>query len=300
MMNPPEHPQSNRVTIEDLLRVKRAERPSAEFWSRFEQDLRAKQLAAIVEPRPWWIKLRLPQAARTLARYQMPVGAAAALALGFIVVREYRPVHAASESDAITATAASVTQTVATVAAVSEASSPVETASEPVPVVASLVASVAEITPVIDTVEQAPAGPGQLLAMIPWAAPQQSLEVDSSIPSSVLGELPQVHFASAIKPTREHHFEGSVEVEPMLVSASVIEHPVAESESVAQVMPVSPREVRRNHILSSLVVADNSSEADRAVLVQAREVVSNSLTDDRLYDSVRRLGMGGDRLTLKF
>jgi len=29
-------------------------------------------------------------------------------------------------------------------------------------------------------------------------------------------------------------------------------------------------------------------------------VLTSSLDDDRLYDSVRRVGMGGDRLTLKF
>lgn len=297
MMNQPERPQTNLVTIEDLLRVKRAERPSEEFWSRFEQDLRAKQLAAIVEPRPWWIKLRLPQFARTAIRYQMPMGAAAALVLSFIAVREYRPSNPVSD----VVETVPVAPTVLTVAAVSIAGAPVETVIEPVVAVAPAptLVSAAEIAPRIETVDQMPVGQGALLAMIPWAAPQQSLDADSSLPSSVLGELPQVHFASAIKPTREHHFEGSVEVEPMIVSVTT-EQPVPEIEPVAQVMPVSPREVRRNHILSSLVVADNSSDADRAMLVQAREVVSNSLTDDRLYDSVRRLGMGGDRLTLKF
>jgi hypothetical protein len=295
MMNQPEPPRPNRVTIEELLRVKRAERPSEEFWGRFERDLRAKQLAAIVEPRPWWIKLRLPQAARTLARYQMPVGAAAALALGFIVVREYRPVNVVPEL----VVSAPVDETAPTVASVAPVAVPAATTSMPDALIAPVVVSVAEITPVLEGAEQAPVGSGELLAMIPWAAPQQSAEIDSSPAPSVLGELPQVHFASAIKPTREHHFEGSVEVEPMLVSVTA-EQPAPEIEPVAQVMPVSPREVRRNHILSSLVVADNSSDADRAVLVQAREVVANSLTDDRLYDSVRRLGMGGDRLTLKF
>ena len=34
------------VTLEDLLRLKRAERPAAEFWVRFDRELRAKQEAA--------------------------------------------------------------------------------------------------------------------------------------------------------------------------------------------------------------------------------------------------------------
>jgi hypothetical protein len=299
MMNQPESPQSNRVTLEELLRVKRAERPSPDFWSRFEQDLRAKQLAAIIEPRPWWIKLRLPQAARTLVRYQMPVGAAAALALSFIVVREYRPMHAAAD----VVVASSDTKPVESVVTVSPPVSFVAGSTESVPVVASavVVEPSRATAPKSDAVEQVPVGPGALLAMIPWAAPQQAIKTDNAEPSAVLGELSQVHFASAISPTSEHHFEGSVEVAPMLVSTAIEQQAVESAEPVVEVTPVSPREIRRNHILSNLVVADNSSDAaDRAVLVQAREVVANSLTDDRLYDSVRRLGMGGDRLTLKF
>ncbi len=48
---------SDQPTLEDLIRLKRAERPPADFWKRFEEELRAKQLAAIVEPRPWWQSL---------------------------------------------------------------------------------------------------------------------------------------------------------------------------------------------------------------------------------------------------
>lgn len=46
-------------TLEMLLRLKRAERPDSAFWTEFEQGLRQKQLAAIVEPKPWWLGLRL-------------------------------------------------------------------------------------------------------------------------------------------------------------------------------------------------------------------------------------------------
>lgn len=47
-------PHSPKPSLEEVIRIKRAERPPAEFWQRFEQELRAKQLAAIVAPRPWW------------------------------------------------------------------------------------------------------------------------------------------------------------------------------------------------------------------------------------------------------
>ena len=77
------------VSLEDLLRLKRAERPSAEFWPQFERELRAKQLAALVVRRPWW--RTLPARAMVgLSRYHLPLGATAVLALTFLSVREYR------------------------------------------------------------------------------------------------------------------------------------------------------------------------------------------------------------------
>jgi hypothetical protein len=43
------HSESKRpIQIEDILRLKRAERPPAEFWGEFDRQLRAKQLAALV------------------------------------------------------------------------------------------------------------------------------------------------------------------------------------------------------------------------------------------------------------
>jgi len=76
-----------KVTLEQLLRVKRAEKPSPEFWAQFERELRVKQLAAIVEPRPWWAPFI--RVGSRLARYQMPVGAAAVVALTLLTVRQY-------------------------------------------------------------------------------------------------------------------------------------------------------------------------------------------------------------------
>jgi hypothetical protein len=86
MMN---HESKHPVTLEDLLRLKRAERPSGEFWTQFDRELRAKQLAAIVEKRPWWSGV--PRAFAGLARYHVPLGATAVLALTIVSVREFRP-----------------------------------------------------------------------------------------------------------------------------------------------------------------------------------------------------------------
>ncbi len=74
---------SSKVTIEDLLHLKRAERPAADFWTDFERELRQKQLAALLEKRPWWQDL--PQL--FARRAYLPVGATAILAFTLVSVK---------------------------------------------------------------------------------------------------------------------------------------------------------------------------------------------------------------------
>jgi hypothetical protein len=76
------------ITLEDLLRLKRAERPAAEFWTQFDRELRTKQLAALVKREPWW--RQLPFNVSWLSRYRVPLGTTAVMALTFMVAREYR------------------------------------------------------------------------------------------------------------------------------------------------------------------------------------------------------------------
>lgn len=97
-------------TIEDLLRLKRAERPDDAFWHEFDAGLRRKQLAAIVEPRPWWLGLSL------LARRVSPPvwaasavsgGAAALFALVSLNTTASAPDSASARPAVVAATAAS-------------------------------------------------------------------------------------------------------------------------------------------------------------------------------------------------
>lgn len=75
--------ESNRpITIEDLLRLKRAERPPTEFWATFDRELRAKQLSALVAKRPWW--QGVPSVFSRLIRYRIPLGASAIAVLTFV------------------------------------------------------------------------------------------------------------------------------------------------------------------------------------------------------------------------
>ncbi|HWA08964.1 MAG TPA: hypothetical protein VG838_05795 [Opitutaceae bacterium] len=105
-MNPHSRP---KIAIEDLLRVKRAERPPAEFWTRFEQELRAKQLAAIVERRPWW--QGAAQLAGGLARLRLPLGLTAAVAVAVFSVSEYRRSTPAAPENVSAAVVATMTGT---------------------------------------------------------------------------------------------------------------------------------------------------------------------------------------------
>src|SRR2546430_13772926 len=103
-MNDLERPptQPTKVTLEDLLRLKRAERPPVEFWADFERQMRTKQLAAIVRKDPWWRSWRNVFAG--FSRFHLPLGATAMLALAFVTVREYRhvtPVEADRPSPAL-------------------------------------------------------------------------------------------------------------------------------------------------------------------------------------------------------
>ena len=42
-----------KITLEEVLRFKRREKPSAEFWEQFDRELRQKTLRALVDEKPW-------------------------------------------------------------------------------------------------------------------------------------------------------------------------------------------------------------------------------------------------------
>lgn len=77
--------QSQPLTLEQLLHVKRAERPDREFWDRFERELHQKQLSALVQATPWY--LRIGRIVGRFARRSAPItAAAAAVAAGYFAV----------------------------------------------------------------------------------------------------------------------------------------------------------------------------------------------------------------------
>jgi hypothetical protein len=85
----PDRPSSPlpKVTLEDLLRLKRAERPPPAFWTEFERDLRQKQLAALVERRSWWHGFAAVYG--RFGRLGIPLGATAIFAVTFLSIVRY-------------------------------------------------------------------------------------------------------------------------------------------------------------------------------------------------------------------
>jgi len=88
--------ENNKVTLEEVLRLKRAERPDPVFWTEFEQQLRTKQLAAIVDRRPWW-HFDVLRVSSGISRLRVPLGATAVLALTIVTVHEFRSSNSVSE-----------------------------------------------------------------------------------------------------------------------------------------------------------------------------------------------------------
>ncbi|HWA25619.1 MAG TPA: hypothetical protein VG734_08165 [Lacunisphaera sp.] len=87
-------PHHSKVSVEDLLRLKRAERPGPEFWTNFEGELRQRQLTALVQKRRWWHEL----STLMQRRIYLPAGAAAILAFTLVAVRYSVPNRIAQDS----------------------------------------------------------------------------------------------------------------------------------------------------------------------------------------------------------
>ncbi|NBB78168.1 MAG: hypothetical protein GVY36_01800 [Verrucomicrobia bacterium] len=73
--------RQNEVKVEDLLRLKRAERPDATFWNHFDRELHQRMLQTLVKKDPWYVQVMrglTGRIAQTAA-----VGAAALLLVSF-------------------------------------------------------------------------------------------------------------------------------------------------------------------------------------------------------------------------
>jgi hypothetical protein len=310
-MHSPESHQSGKISLEALLQLKRVERPTPEFWERFEADLRTKQLAAIVEKRPWWVAFRLPHGAALLARWQVPAlaGAASLLVVSVVGVRAWRPVAAAPQERVVASTpvAAVVTKTVAAMPVQLEASAlavaPVIEMRLPAPTpavveVAREESRAAGAVQVAAEVPRAPIAPAMEVAAKDVAQASSAL-VSVTLPAQVVEpvnavELPEVVFAEGVQAEQVAEFGGGFQAESGVISAD------SALPSKVRALPIALGEGRRGRILAGMLVADNKYEGDRAAMGQGREIHSANWIEEASSDRLGRLGMGGDRLILKF
>jgi len=72
------------INLEDLLRLKRSERPSDQFWNEFDSELHQRMLQTLVKKDPWYLQVIRVFSGRIL---QSAAVAAAAVLVAMIVVR---------------------------------------------------------------------------------------------------------------------------------------------------------------------------------------------------------------------
>lgn len=280
------HEDKRPVAIEDLLRLKRAERPPAEFWERFDRELRAKQLAALVQKRPWW--QAMPRFVPVWRRFRFPLGATAVLAVTFVSLREYSqdsasPVTGEQSSATlwvVVPSGSQVTRDVIVPVSAVETSDGLADANS---TLSEFARSTSEAPAVRDAVlgtqvAVAPAG-ARLDEELPVASrPLDATFAAGSATPSVLG---QGLLGGSRVSTRGPSARGTA-IEPL-----------------AQMIP--PGEARRARILSAMSIAASGDTLVRGSEIDSQPVerVARNLSDDRMNDSIRRFNAKGDRFSFK-
>ncbi len=277
------------VSVEDLLRLKRAERPPVEFWNQFERELRAKQLAALVEKRPWWREVSLAHVWSGLRRYHLPLGAAAILAVTVVSIRNYQPsrVSPVVAEPAVAAVAAfTPSASVEPVAPVVAASAFVE--SSPAAVAVSLPVEPAESLSSAPALAADAAPINSLAQMIPVLAVATGTD-DAAPASSPSAKLIAENFAA--QSSDNSGFSRQVLTAPRGFESRALPARNRPVEPLAQIkIPTS----RRSTLLASAIPVASSGP------VLNSERSARSLSDERLYDSVTRVSARGAGVAVKF
>jgi len=294
---PPTKPVN--VTIEDLLRLKRAEKPPVEFWTEFERQMRTKQLAAIVRKDPWWASwLGVLGGA---ARFRMPLGAAAMLAFTFVTVREYNKPSSSAPS-----TPSSALRAVAVSPVVSAVRQEAPQPAVEVPTESALVAEQ------MDAAEAAP--DSRVVAIQEHAAPETyvaATPADANRIRDIQAELvglspgPARSSNGSVTPSARFiaaNLAAAERSDPELMQNLVRTASFEVSDKSSSVEPLTqvttPRDTRRARLLASAVPADLHSPEHSAL--RSRERITSHLDEQALYDSITRLGVAGNRLSIKF
>jgi len=273
----PHSGQRPKPTLEELLRLKRAERPSPEFWNRFERELHQKQLAALVERRPWWQSLPV----LLTRRAYLPIGATAILAFTLVSIKYYTPAQIARTEEPRAPAAATV----------AEKSAPRAEAVAVQPEISSALVNRAESilpTPSAPASATAPASPASRFAvaeaaeLLPWSAPRAAVTPSTQRIEANLASLEPTapDLASAVN-ARFH-------AAPRHQPASVLE-----LASVAN--STSPRSR-----LLAYQYTDRQFAPEPTAPEMVRERLARRLADPEITERFSRVGVQGDRVLVKF
>jgi hypothetical protein len=271
-----------KVTIEDLLRLKRTERPTAAFWANFERELRQKQLTALLEKRPWWQEL--PQL--LTRRSYLPIGATAILAFTLVSLRYYTPAEIAQ---------AEVTSADA---AITPGSLPATTALEVVasPVSSLLVNRNDQAAPRLDDRLAASALKTESPVELPAEAPDPEVQMPQMVATRTV-ETPSARSIAANLARLEQS-------EPELINAIVgnrLSSPARVQTASLQIndlasMPTTAS--KRSRLLAQYSDRQLGPEPTAPDIV--RERLARRLGDPEINDRISRLGLRGDAVSLKF
>ena len=268
----PKSDQRPKVTVEDLLRLKRAERPAAEFWTSFERELRQKQLTALLNKRPWWQVL--PQF--LTRRAYIPVGATAILAFTLVSVRFYTPVQVAQAGVPAAGSASRETAAPAATLVSAPVSSPLVNRSE------TTVPSVDDRTAVSATAAESQSATDTVELMPRLLAPR---EVETPSARSIAANLAVLE-----------------QSEPELVNAVRGSHlsPPARVQTAAAVVneltSVPTNASKRNRLFAQYNDRQLSPEPTAPDIV--RERLARRLGDNEITDRLSRIGLKGDQVSL--
>lgn len=267
-------PAQRSVSLEDLLRLKRAERPPEAFWADFDRGLREKQLAALLRSRPWWQRWAEGGFWPAVGRLALPVGALGLIAGLFLVPRPH------GEEAAAPALAVSSTENVpvATVAA-PEAAEGVAVAAVPTPA-PEVAAVVEERAPVEALVVVAAEAVSPAISVgAPVAAPAR-VAMDSLPAAWAVGGQTETLVAATL-------LGGTKRFEPRTSNARSVVEPLQQM--------VPPGERRGTRILTAMVSAGAGENGPRA-----SERFASRLSEERLYDQIERFGARGAGVNVRF
>ncbi len=266
----------HKITVEDLIRLKRAERPPAEFWAAFESQIRTKQLSAIVGRRPWWD--RFSAVLGLVNRHQLSFGAAAAFAMAFAGYR-YVNSHPGTARTLAVNTAAPVT--VAKIEAVPTPAAPL---------VVSAAAPRSDVA--VETGLSAPAPQPAVTATSSHLTQTPVVMVSDALSKSPFVDSVAIKLAEFREPVSEYAhssvFGSDRDFEPAISPA----HP-ALAEPLARMDPAAERRAR---LLAPALPAYASGASGALAADWMRQRASS---DDRMYESMDR-GASDDRALVGF